>query len=141
MTATEEYEENIQEFLDTHGMEGFLKLYFTNFLVEMIQGEAKTESEGTDLIDDPGVQFYFKGHSIEDENDLREFEDALFDECMSKSEEMVEKLKEDEKFEKLFAEEFNEEHLELLDDPELEDRFEERMHELFEEWEDMREED
>lgn len=137
----EESEENIEEFLDQHGVQGFLKLYFTNFLVEMIQGEAKTESEGTDLTDDPGVQFYFKGHSIEDESDLHDFEDALFDECKRKAEEMVEQLEDDEKFGQLFTEEIGEEELELLEDSELEKHFEQRMHELFEQWEEMRNEE
>lgn len=129
---------NVEAFLGAHGVEGLLTLYFTNYLVELIKGEMKSESEGTDLLDDPGVQYYFGGTSIDAESSVQQFEDALFDECKPKAREMVQELKDDDEFQRIF-EEADEEVLAILEDDRLEDRFQEKMHILFEKWEAERE--
>lgn len=129
MIGDEDYEKNVREFIDKHGIEGFLTLFFARYLLKILKSEVKSKSRGPEIADDPGVLFYFKGKEIESFSDMEEYEDQILEECKKKAREMVSNLKDDEKFEGLFKGNF-----EKLEDPKLKDRFKDKMHELFEKW-------
>lgn len=130
MIDEEEFERNINNFIEKHGIDGFLTLYFSKYLFKILKNEIKSKSQGKGISNDPGVIFYFKGEGIENFSELDHYEDKIYEECKEKAREMVSNLKDDEKFKPLFEGDF-----EKLDDPELKDRFKTRMHDLFEKWE------
>lgn len=63
----EEADKNLQDFLEKHGSEGFLKLFFTNYLVNLVSYYIQTRGKTKD--EDPGYLFHFditgKPHSQE----------------------------------------------------------------------------
>ncbi len=130
MIDEEKFERNIEDFIDKHGFDGFLTLYFSKYLLNIIKNEIKSKSQGKGISNDPGVIFYFKGEKVENFSELDDYEDMIYEECRKKAREMVSNLKDDEEFKSLF-----EGDLEKLDDPKLKDRFKKRMHDLFEKWE------
>lgn len=130
MIEDENFERNVKEFVEKHGIDGFLTLYFSKFLMNILKNEIKSKSKGKGISDDPGVIFYFKEEKIEDFSELSDYEDEIYKECKKRAREMVSNLKDDEEFSSLFDGDF-----EKLDHPELKARFKERIHDLFEEWE------
>ena len=131
----EEAERNIKEFMDKHGVEGFLKLYFAKYLLKLIVSELKSKL-GTELAEgisrDPGTIFYYKDNKIEKLSDIEKYKEQLSEECKKKANEVVKELKKDNKFKDLFKA-FKGDYKELRD-PKLEERFEKKMHEILEDW-------
>jgi len=79
---------NLHDFLEKYGKEGFLKLYFTNLLFEMVKDEIHTRSDS--VKNSPGLQYYFnKEGNYENASKLEEFNKRLKNECMKKSELIV----------------------------------------------------
>ena len=79
---------NIHSFIEKHGKEGFLKLFFANLLYEMVKDEIHTKSDS--YKDSPGIRYYFneKGE-YESTSKLEEFNKKLKNECMKKSDLIV----------------------------------------------------
>lgn len=67
-------ERNIREFLEKHGQEGFLKLFLTNYLYDLVL--YFVHSAGRDREENPGYYFYFRADgkviAAEEVDELRE---------------------------------------------------------------------
>jgi len=127
MNKLPNFEKNIKEFMEEHGIEGFLKLYFATYLMQLLKSEIK--SKGGELGEDPGYIFYIRGKEIERLSDIEKYEDQLYEEFKKKADEMIVQLKKDKKFKDFFEGNFG-----RFKDPEMEKRFEKRLHETIESW-------
>ena len=125
---TETAEKNIKEFMEKHGVEGFLKIYFAKYLLKMVTSELKSKL-GPKLSTDPGTIFYYKGNQIESLSDIHKYEKELYEECKKKSDVIIAQFKKDKKFNDLFKG-----NIEKLNDPILEKHFKRKLHEILEEW-------
>jgi len=85
-------EKNVSSFLEKYGGEGFLELYFTNLLFEMVKDNIHSRSDS--IKNSPGLQYYFdKNGKYESATKLKEFDKKLKDECMKKSKKIVSLIK------------------------------------------------
>lgn len=85
----ESIQKNINEFIEKYGQEGFLELYFTNLLYEMVKDNIRSKTEK--VKDSPGLQYYFdKNGNFEKSSRLKEFNEKLRIECNKKSKQIVE---------------------------------------------------
>lgn len=89
-------ENNIKEFLDKHGREGFLQLFLTNYLFELIMFYLHSEKNPSAQIrEDTSYVFYGGGRErAYSSEQIEEFKRDLRAECKKKAEGIVEKLKE-----------------------------------------------
>jgi len=55
-------QDNIQAFIQKYGETGFLDLYFTNYLFELLMAYLRSHSKMRDL--DGGYQYHFRGKDI-----------------------------------------------------------------------------
>jgi hypothetical protein len=125
---TETAEKNIREFMEKHGVEGFLKIYFAKYLFKMVISELKSKL-GSKLSTDPGTIFYYKGNKIENLSDIHKYEKELYEECKKKTDEIITQFKKDKKFNDLFKGD-----IEKLNDALLEKHFQKKLHEILESW-------
>jgi len=85
----ESIQKNISDFIEKYGQEGFLELYFTNLLYEMVKDNIRSKTEK--VKDSPGLQYYFdKNGNFEKSSRLKEFNEKLRIECNKKSKQIVE---------------------------------------------------
>lgn len=121
-------EKNIKEFMEKYGVEGFIKIYFSKYLLKLIKSELKSKL-GPDLSKDPATIFYYKDNKIEKLSDIEKYEDEIYDECKKKSDEIISELKNNSRFNDLFSGNF-----EGLNDKKIQNRFEKELHEIMEKW-------
>lgn len=85
-------EKNITEFLERHGQEGFLKLFLTNYLYDLVM--YYLHSSGRDREEDTSYHFYFgaddRVYSAEEIDRLRE---AVRKECSRRASLIVSEMK------------------------------------------------
>ena len=122
----EEAEANIREFLDEHGLEGFLTVYFRQFLFRFVKQELQSPDDDTD---DLSVQMHF---DAEGDGALQEKRDQIQSECERWARELVENLKEDE----IVGEVIANDDFERLWDEGVEERWQQQLHEIIEGWKD-----
>jgi hypothetical protein len=124
----EKAEKNLAEFMKKHGAEGFLKLYFSKYLLKLVMSALKSKI-GPELSEDPGTIFFYKEHQIEKLSDIQRYKDELYEECKKKADEIITHFKKDKKFNDLFKG-----NPEKLNDALLEKHFEKKLHEILEDW-------
>ncbi|MBD3155497.1 MAG: hypothetical protein GF368_02480 [Candidatus Aenigmarchaeota archaeon] len=126
--SKEQMEKNIKEFMKKHGPEGFLKLYLTEYLSQLVLSELRSKHNDLKKIDqDLGYIYHFEGkkiHSIKDDKEFRERTQGL---CKEKANLILTRLKDDKKFTYLFE---NDASKLVLDNKELETMFIAKMHEI-----------
>jgi hypothetical protein len=84
--STEEQQNNLREFMEVHGPEGFFTVYFRQLLYRFVKQELKS---ATDEIDGVGEQLYF---TEDGDQLLTEHRDDLLDQCEVRARELVEEL-------------------------------------------------
>lgn len=120
---------NIDEFVEQHGVEGFFRLYFREYLFELLYGEVNAATGDKDA--DSGIQLHFSDELTTDE-ELRDFEEQLRNQCATRANHLVNRIQEHEEIRPLFEEG----DVELLQEDEVEDMVTESMHDIIQEWED-----
>lgn len=87
-----EADRNFREFFDRHGKEGFLQLFLTNYLFELVQYFLHSELKGKD---DTSITYYinFRGRLYRPE-EIDQFEADLKEECRRRAQTVVKQLKE-----------------------------------------------
>ncbi|MDO8623256.1 MAG: hypothetical protein Q7R52_03335 [archaeon] len=122
----ESYEKNIKEFMKKHGIEGFLEIYFTKFLLNALKFQMKsTLGENNELKEDPGIAFYLHNKKIGGMEDIKKFENELKETCNKIAKQIIKELKEDEEFNDLF-----EGKIEKIKDKKLEEKFIRELHKI-----------
>jgi len=84
--SSEEQQNNLQEFMEVHGPEGFFTVYFRQLLYRFVKQELKS---ATDEIDSVGEQLYFSEDGDQLPTDHRE---ELLDQCEMRARELVDEL-------------------------------------------------
>lgn len=87
-----EADRNLKEFYSRHGAEGFLQLFLTNYLFELVQYFLHSEMKGED---DTSITYYinYRGRLYRSK-DIDEFEADLKKECGRRAQAIVRRLKE-----------------------------------------------
>ena len=124
--TSDEAEANVQNFIDEHGLEGFLIVYFRQFLFRFVKQELQSADED---IDDVSLQLHFDTEGDEALQDKRE---RMRQECEKWARRVVANLKTDD----VVGEVIENDDFERLWDEEVEARWEEQLHESIEEWKD-----
>jgi len=120
--SAEAQQENIREFMDVHGPEGFFTVYFRQLLYRFVKQELKS---ATDDIDGVGEQLYF---TEDGDQLLSEHREDLLDQCEVRSRELVEELTDDP----TLGPAITEGNIEAMDTHQKE--FVEAVHRCFENW-------
>ncbi|MGA3193179.1 MAG: hypothetical protein ABSD73_11835 [Candidatus Bathyarchaeia archaeon] len=94
MTADKDKAEaNIRAFIDKYGETGFLELYFTNYLFELLMSYLRSHSKMREL--DGGYQYHFKGKDmVIAPNEEQRFREDLKLACSKKAKAIVAQLQE-----------------------------------------------
>lgn len=121
LSATDQ-QENLREFMEAHGPEGFFTVYFRQLLYRFVKQELKA---ATDDIDGVGEQLYF---TEEGDQLLTEYREDLLDQCEVRARELVEDLTDDP----ILGPAITEGDIEALDSHQEE--FVEAVHRCFEDW-------
>jgi hypothetical protein len=123
----ENYDKNLKDFMEKYGVEGFLKIYFKNFLFKALRFQMRSSlGDSSDLKKDPGIAFYIKDNKICKISDVDKFEKDLQEICFNLAEKIIKKLKQSKKFEDLFSG-----NIEKINDNELEKIFLKELHKTF----------
>jgi len=84
-------DENVKEFLNRYGKEGFLQLFLTNYLYELIQYFLHSKMRGED---DLSLSYYTTHQKkLYSSEEIKSFEDKLRKECNIGAKRVVEELK------------------------------------------------
>jgi hypothetical protein len=120
--SAEDQQENLREFMQVHGPEGFFIVYFRQLLYRFVKQELKS---ATDDIEGVGEQLYFTedGGQI-----LTEHREDLLDQCEVRARELVEELIDDP----TLGPAITEGDIEAIDSHQEE--FVEAVHRCFEDW-------
>ena len=84
--SAEDQQENLREFMEVHGPEGFFTVYFRQLLYRFVKQELKS---ATDDIEGVGEQLYF---TEDGDKLLTEHREDLLDQCEVRARELVEEL-------------------------------------------------
>lgn len=120
--SAEDQQENLREFMDVHGPEGFFTVYFRQLLYRFVKQELKS---ATDDIDGVGEQLYF---TEDGDQLLSEHREDLLDQCEVRARELVEELTDDP----TLGPSITEGNIEAMDTHQEE--FVEAVHRCFEDW-------
>lgn len=120
---------NIEEFVDTHGVEGFFRVYFREYLFQLFNEEI--EAATNDPESDSALQLHFS-QNVNTDQELEEFEEQLRDQCASRADELVEKIQDQPELAPIFEDA----NVELLEHEDVEAMIRDTMHEMIEAWED-----
>jgi hypothetical protein len=93
MSPKEQAEKNISAFIEKYGEKGFLELYFTNYLFELLMAYIRSHSDKIDY--DSGYQYHFgKGGRLVSPMQEKQFRHDLKKECAKKGKAIVSQLEE-----------------------------------------------
>lgn len=94
MDPERQVETNVNRFMEQFGVEGFLKLFFTNYLFELSTYYLFSEQRGK--VDSTTLMFFdYKGNPYSSKQ-IEEFRRGLRSECAKKAETIAAELKEKE---------------------------------------------
>ena len=93
-----EAEKNIVEFFDKQRIQGFLRLYFTNYLFEIVMQFVRSGRKERDL--DSAYAYHFVDGKLVPPEDEKKFKVELRRECRDKAGLIVSKIQERELIEK-----------------------------------------
>lgn len=122
--SAEDQQENLREFMEVHGPEGFFTVYFRQLLYRFVKQELKS---ATDEIEGVGEQLYF---AEDGEQLLMEHREDLLDQCEVRARELVKKLVDDP----TLGPAITEGNIEAIDT--YQEEFVEAVHRCFENWKD-----
>ena len=125
MINTKDAEKNIKEFMNKHGVKGFLILYFAKYLLKVLKFQLKSKLGEVDAEKDPGFIFFTKNGKITNTSDIDKYETELYEICKQKAKIIVEELENDKKFEELLKGDFSK-----IKDTSLEPKFEKALHDI-----------
>jgi hypothetical protein len=120
--STEDQQENLQEFMQVHGPEGFFTVYFRQLLYRFVKQELKS---ATDDIEGVGEQLYF---TEDGDQLLTEHREELLNQCEVRARELVKELTDDP----TLGPAITEGDIEAIDTHQ--DEFVEAVHRCFEDW-------
>jgi hypothetical protein len=120
---------NIDEFVETYGVEGFFRVYFREYLFQLLNKEI--EAATNDPESDSALQLHFS-QNVNTDQELEEFEEQLRDQCASRANELVEKIQDQPELAPIFENA----NVELLEHEDVEEMIRDTMHEMIEAWED-----
>jgi len=123
-----EIQNNIDEFVETHGVEGFFRVYFREYLFQLLNEEI--EAATNDPKSDSALQLHFS-QNVNTDQELEEFEEQLRDQCASRADDLVEKIQNQPKLAPIFEDA----DVELLEHEDVEEMIRDTMHEMIEAWE------
>lgn len=121
---------NIDEFVEIHGVEGFFRVYFREYLFQLLNEEI--EAATNDPESDSALQLHFS-QNVNTDQELEEFEEQLRDQCASRADELVEKIQDQPELAPIFEDA----DVELLEHEDVEEMIRNTMHEMIEAWEDQ----
>src|SRR6056297_2590559 len=124
-----EIQNNINEFVETHGVEGFFRVYFREYLFQLLNEEI--EAATNDPESDSALQLHFS-QNVETDQELEEFEEQLRDQCATRADELVGKIQEQPELAPIFEDA----NVELLEHEDVEEMTRNTMHEMIMMWED-----
>lgn len=87
--SAEDQQDNLREFMEVHGPEGFFTVYFRQLLYRFVKQELKSAA---DDIDGVGEQLYF---TEDGDQLLTKHREDLLDQCEVRARELVEALTDD----------------------------------------------
>jgi hypothetical protein len=87
--SAEDQQDNLREFMEVHGPEGFFTVYFRQLLYRFVKQELKSAA---DDIDGVGEQLYF---TEDGDQLLTKHREELLDQCEVRARELVEELTDD----------------------------------------------
>jgi hypothetical protein len=91
MSSVKDAENNVSAFFDRYGKKGFLELYFTNYLFELLMAYVRSKSD--DIEYDSGYQYHFgKDGKFLPPTDEKQFRDEAKKECTKKAKAIVAEL-------------------------------------------------
>lgn len=122
--SAEDQQENLREFMEVHGSEGFFTVYFRQLLYRFVKQELKSAA---DDIDGVGEQLYF---TEDGDQLLTKHRENLLDQCEVRARELVGELTEHP----TLGPAITEGNIEALDSQQEE--FVEAVHRCFENWKD-----
>lgn len=129
--SSEQIEKNVKEFMKQHGLEGFLKLYWTEYLLRLVLAELRSRHEDLRELDrDFGYIYHFENGRISSFKKDKEFREKLRELCEEKAQKMLDGFKKDEKFEYLFEGDASKL---IWEDKKLTKEFTSKMHEILDE--------
>lgn len=124
-----EIQSNIDEFVEAHGVEGFFRIYFREYLFQLLNEEIEAATNDPEL--DSALQLHFS-QNVKTDQELEEFEEQLRDQCANRADELVEKIQSQPELAPIFEDA----DVELLEHEDVEEIIQNTMHEMIEEWED-----
>jgi hypothetical protein len=93
VAGSESADKNLKEFLERYGEEGFLKLFFTNYLFELVS--YYIHNRGENEADDPSFLMHVDDKGVTRTNDdVAKFNESLRKQCLLRAELVIAKLKE-----------------------------------------------
>ena len=106
--------DNLQKFLEEHGTGGFLKLFYTNYLFDLITYYIQTK--GTTKEDDPGYLYHFniEGKPFSPEQ-IDKFNEKLKKICLEYATKIVDSLKSQTNLDELVSKPLDTDSRTLLD--------------------------
>lgn len=120
--SAEDQQENLREFMEVHGPEGFFTVYFRQLLYRFVKQELKS---ATDEIEGVGEQLYF---TEDGDQLLTQHREDLLDQCEVRARELVKELINDP----TLGPAITEGNIEAIDSHQEE--FVEAVHRCFEDW-------
>ena len=124
--SDEELQDNINEFLEIHGSEGLFVLYYRDYIYRFIMQELKSAD---DKVGDSTMQLFFNPDGDEQLQTQRE---EMIDRCEYWARDLVDDLKTD----KVLHDIIESGDLTRLEDDDVEERVNQRLHDKMEEWQD-----
>lgn len=95
-------ENNLKEFLDRHGKDGFLRLLLTNYLFELAMYYLHSEKNPPAVREDTGYRFYVDGRKrVYKPEAIERFKQDLRRECEKKALLIIDNLKKTDALDKL----------------------------------------
>ncbi|MFW5928764.1 MAG: hypothetical protein ACOCSL_06110 [Thermoplasmatota archaeon] len=88
----QEIDKNVKEFMEEHGVQGFLTLFFTNYFYKMTIDQIKSYINSDQPEDDLGYQYYLFDEEIGSYDEVKEFEGEIKEECRNMAERIVEEM-------------------------------------------------
>lgn len=122
-----EIQNNIDEFVEAHGVEGFFRVYLREYLFELLNEEIERATD--DVESDSALQLHFS-QKVNTDQELEKFEEQLRNQCANRAGELVEKIKEHPEIAPIFEDG----DVELLKHEDVEKMIQNAMHEMIETW-------
>lgn len=123
-----EIQNNIDEFVEAHGVDGFFRVYFREYLFQLLNEEI--EAATNDPETDSALQLHFS-QNVNTDQEIEEFEEQLRDQCAKRADELVEQIQAQPDLAPIFEDA----DVELLEHEDVENMIRNTMHDMIQAWE------